>query len=385
MGNGEVRERFHTFSPLSTVICSSDFSILNPPMAMIENSETTEKSSSLWKDAWYRLQKNRMAVVGLILFILVTLICLIGPFLTGYTYEETALSLKASAPMERLVARTDTYQAGQPKQDYIAISNVEDEFLDKPEEERKKIADRIASGHSYTEGTLTYRLSGVHHLFGTDPLGRDLLTRLLVGGRISLAVGFAGTLVSLTVGVFWGAIAGFVGGKLDDVMMRIADIIYALPFTGVVILLMVLYGRNFILLFVAIGLVNWINMARIVRGQISSLKRQEFTEAAVSLGLSPLRIMMRHLLPNVFGPIIIYATLTIPSVMLLEAVLSFLGLGVQPPLSSWGVLIDEGSQVMETYPWLLLIPASMFSVTLMSLNFLGDGLRDALDPRSGRM
>jgi oligopeptide transport system permease protein len=205
-----------------------------------------------------------------------------------------------------------------------------------------------------------------------------------VGGRISLAVGFAATVVSVVIGVLWGATAGFFGGKLDNVMMRIADVLYALPFTIIVILLMVLFGRNFILLFVAIGAVEWLNMARIVRGQIISLKNQDFIEAAVSLGLSRARILLRHLVPNVIGPIIIYATLTVPNVMLLEAVLSFLGLGVQPPLSSWGVLIDEGAKAMETSPWLLWIPAAFFSLTLFSLNFLGDGLRDALDPKSSK-
>ena len=206
----------------------------------------------------------------------------------------------------------------------------------------------------------------------------------MVGGRISLAVGFAATLVSVCIGVLWGATAGFAGGKVDTVMMRFADILYALPFTVIVILLMVMFGRNFILLFVAIGAVEWLNMARIVRGQIISLKNQEFIEAAISLGLPSHRILFRHLIPNVIGSIIIYATLTVPNVMLLEAVLSFLGLGVQPPLSSWGVLIDEGSRTMETSIWLLVCPAIFFSLTLFSLNFLGDGLRDALDPKSSK-
>jgi oligopeptide transport system permease protein len=186
------------------------------------------------------------------------------------------------------------------------------------------------------------------------------------------------------IGVLWGATAGYVGGKLDTFMMRAVDILYALPFTIIVILLMVLFGRNFILLFVAIGAVEWLTMARIVRGQVISLKHREFVEAAVSLGLSEPRILLRHILPNVTGSVIIYATLTVPNVMLLEAVLSFLGLGVPPPLSSWGVLIDEGARAMETSPWLLWIPAAFFSLTLFSLNFLGDGLRDALDPKSAK-
>lgn len=342
------------------------------------------QGTSLWKDAWFRLRKNRVALFGLYTFCTIALLCLVVPFFTGYTYEQTEISLKASAPMEPIFVRTEARKAGEPKKSFIALSNLEDEFLEKPPSERKAIVAKIAAGEVYQEGRNTYQSSNQRHVFGTDPLGRDLLTRVLIGGRISLAVGFAATLVSVCIGVLWGATAGFAGGKVDTVMMRFADILYALPFTVIVILLMVMFGRNFILLFVAIGAVEWLNMARIVRGQIISLKNQEFIEAAISLGLPSHRILFRHLIPNVMGSIIIYATLTVPNVMLLEAVLSFLGLGVQPPLSSWGVLIDEGSRTMETSIWLLVCPAIFFSLTLFSLNFLGDGLRDALDPKSSK-
>jgi oligopeptide transport system permease protein len=342
------------------------------------------QGTSLWKDAWLRLRKNQVALFGLFAFCSITLLCLVGPFFTGYSYEQTEISLKASAPMEQIVRHTEARKTGEPKKSYIARSNLEDEFLDKGESDRREIVTKIAKGELYQEGRNSYQLSNQRHVFGTDPLGRDLLTRVLVGGRISLAVGFAATLVSVCIGVLWGATAGFVGGKVDTVMMRFADILYALPFTVIVILLMVMFGRNFILLFVAIGAVEWLNMARIVRSQILALKNQEFIEAAISLGLPSYRILFRHLIPNVMGSIIIYATLTVPNVMLLEAVLSFLGLGVQPPLSSWGVLIDEGSRTMETSIWLLVCPAVFFSLTLFSLNFLGDGLRDALDPKSSK-
>ena len=350
----------------------------SPPIAKLD------QGTSLWKDAWYRLQKNRIALFGLWAFCAVTLLCLLGPFFTGYSYEQTEISLKASAPMEPVFLRSEAHKNGEVRKSFIALSNLQDEFLDKPRAERRQIAQRIADGADYQEGNASYQRSNRRHLFGTDPLGRDLLTRILIGGRISLAVGFAATLVSVVIGVLWGAVAGFAGGKTDTAMMRTVDILYALPFAVIVILLMVMFGRNFILLFVAIGCVEWLTMARIVRGQIISLKNQEFIEAAISLGLPNYRILLRHLIPNVLGPIIIYSTLTFPDVMLLESVLSFIGLGVQPPLSSWGVLIEEGSRTMESSIWLLIFPAFFFSLTLFSLNFLGDGLRDALDPKSSK-
>jgi len=222
------------------------------------------------------------------------------------------------------------------------------------------------------------------HWLGTDTLGRDLFARLLYGGRISIMVGLVATFVALVIGVSYGAIAGFAGGKADAVMMRIVDIMYALPFTIFVILLMVFFGRNIFLLFFAIGAVEWLTMARIVRGQVLTVKRMEFIEAARALGFGRRRIIFRHIIPNVLGPIIVYTTLTIPAVMLLEAFLSFLGLGVQPPMSSWGVLIKDGADKMEEFWWLLVFPGSVFSLMLFSLNFLGDGLRDALDVRAAK-
>ena len=284
---------------------------------------TAEPGASLWHDAWLRLRKNKLAVFGGGALIVITLFCLVGPWLSPYTYEQQDFAQYAKAP-------------------------------------------------------------SAQHWFGTDKLGRDQMTRIMHGGRISLGVGICATLVSLTIGVLYGALAGFIGGKMDAAMMRIVDILYALPFTVFVILLMVVFGRNIVLLFVAIGAVEWLTMARIVRGQIMSLKKMEFIEAARSLGYSHSRIIFRHLLPNALGPIIVYTTLTIPAVMLLEAFLSFLGLGVQPPLSSWGTLIKDGAELMEEFPWLLMFPAAFFSLTLFSLNFLGDGLRDALDVRASK-
>ena len=219
------------------------------------------------------------------------------------------------------------------------------------------------------------------HLLGTDELGRDLFTRILYGARISFAVGILATLVSLTIGVAYGSIAGSTGGRVDHLMMRVVDILYGLPFMFFVIILVVIFGRNLLNLFVALGAVQWLTMARIVRGQVLSLKAREFVLSAQAVGASPVRLLLRHVLPNALGPIVVYTTLTVPAVMLEEAFLSFLGLGVQPPMASWGSLASEGAAAMEPYPWLILFPGMALTLTLLSLNFLGDGLRDALDPK----
>jgi oligopeptide transport system permease protein len=279
------------------------------------------KGRSLWDDARRRLLRNRAAVAGMVVLALLVLAAVVGPYLTPYAYDE--------------VNKTDVWV-----------------------------------------GPLT---SG--HLLGTDSLGRDLLARLLTGLRVSLAIGVVATFVSLVIGVAWGAVAGYVGGRLDEVMMRLVDVLYSLPFIFFVILLMVTFGSNIILIFVAIGAVEWLTMSRIVRGQTLTLKHKEFVEAARAAGLSQGGIIRRHIVPNLLGPVVVYVTLTIPAVILAESFLSFLGLGVQPPMASLGTLIANGAQDMELAPWLLIFPSVVMVVTLMSFNFIGDGLRDAIDPK----
>ncbi len=278
-------------------------------------------NSSLWSDAIYRLTRNKAAMFGAFILVILILCAALAPYIAPYSYSFQDLNLGASPP-------------------------------------------------------------SAAHILGTDVLGRDLLSRILYGARISLLVGFVATGVALVIGVSWGIIAGYAGGRVDSIMMRIVDVLYGLPFIIFIILLMVIFGRNLWLLFGAIGAVEWLTMARIVRGQVIGLKNQEFVMAAKAMGVSNFSMFRKHLLPNILGPIAVYATLTIPQVMLLEGFLSFLGLGIQPPMSSWGTLIKDGVESMEEYSWLLIYPGITFTITLFALNFFGDGLRDALDPKT---
>ncbi len=286
----------------------------------IASDKWRASGASPWHDAFRRLRRNRLALLGGSLLLALVLASVLAHWIAPFPFDRTDLRYGAKPP-------------------------------------------------SWT------------HPLGTDELGRDLFSRLLYGAQVSLAVGLLATLVSLTIGVGYGSIAGFRGGLTDRIMMRFVDILYGLPFMFFVIILMVMFGRNIFNLFVALGAVQWLTMARIVRGQVLSLKAREFVLAAQAVGAAPARLILRHLLPNALGPIIVYATLTVPAVMLEEAFLSFLGLGVQPPMASWGSLASEGAAAMETYPWLIIFPGLALSATLLSLNFLGDGLRDALDPQ----
>lgn len=277
---------------------------------------------SLWDDARRRLLSNRAALTAMAVLGVIVVLVLLGPLLSPYAF------------------------------DYPDWDNIQ---------EAPSLAD--------------------HHYFGTDGIGRDLFVRTLYGGRISLMVGIVATLVSLIIGVTYGATAGYLGGRVDNIMMRIVDVLYTVPFMFFVILLMVVFGRHLILIFVAIGAINWLDMARIVRGQTLSLKHREFIEAAEAVGVSTPAIIRRHIIPNLLGIVVVYITLTIPQVILIESFLSFLGLGVQEPLTSWGALVNEGAEDMESAPWSLIFPALFLAATLFCFNFIGDGLRDALDPK----
>ena len=284
-----------------------------------EKLELSKRAGSVPTNLWQTLCKSNNARIGFTIFLTLAALCFIGPFFIPHSPETTQLSIGASAP-----------------------STV--------------------------------------HLFGTDVLGRDLLIRTLVGGQISIFVGFLATAVALIIGTTYGMIAGYVGKKTDALMMRFVDTLYALPFTIMVILLTVLFGRSLVLIFLAIGAVEWLTLARIVRGETRNIKTQAFVQAAQLNGLPHHQIITKHILRNLISPVIVFATLTIPSVILLESVISFLGLGVQAPLASWGSLINEGAQKFDVYPWLLIFPSIFFSLTILSLNFIGDAFRDAFDP-----
>ena len=290
----------------------------------IENglAESVVEGRSPWRDARIRFFRNKAAVVSLVVLVLITLSCIVGPMVLPYSYEDTDWNAMSQAPA----------WAGM-------------------------------------------------HWFGTDALGRDLLVRCLTGGRISLMVGALATVASVTLGVVWGATAGFLGGKIDALMMRIVDMMYAVPYLLIAILMVTLLGREFYLVVLTITVFSWMDMARVVRGQTLSIKSKEYVEAAHAIGVSTPTIIFRHIVPNLLGIVVIYTTVTVPGVILTESVLSFLGLGVQEPMTSWGVLIQDGAGVMETTPWILLFPAGMLSLTLYCANYIGDGLRDALDPK----
>jgi oligopeptide transport system permease protein len=290
------------------------------------------KGRSLWLDARRRLFRNKAALVSLVLLATIALMALFAPLLSQYAYDAIDYNVIGCAPN------------WWPDKNVVCFA-------------------------------------GGTHWFGTDSVGRDLFVRVLYGARVSMSVGLIATMVSLVIGVVYGATAGYLGGRIDALMMRFVDVLYSIPYIFLVIILMTVFERNYYMLFVAIGAVEWLTMARIVRGQTLSIKQKEFIEAARAAGVGTAGIIGRHVVPNVFGPVVVYVTLTVPAAILAESFLSFLGLGIQEPLTSWGVLIADGANQMETTPWMLIFPGLFMAVTLFCFNFIGDGLRDALDPR----
>lgn len=357
---------------------------------------------SLWGDAWRRLKANKAAMCSAVFLVIMAAACLIGPNVTGHDFTtiypdyvrvppslasypqgdgiEQALDEALRRARIDLVSTQEkngrlfvSVKAGKPFDARIG------RYLDRTSVfEDARLEEIAPDGRS---ATFSARVEHERFLFGTDNTGRDLLTRTLVAGRVSLAIGLLAGFVAVTIGVLYGATAGFLGGKADELMMRVVDVLYSLPFIFLVIMLVVFFGRNFVLMFVAVGAVQWLDMARIVRGQALSIRRQEYVQAATAMGVPAVGILLRHVIPNTLGPVAIYMTLLVPQVIILESFLSYLGLGVQEPLASWGVLIAQGAKNIPSADWLLVFPSMFLTSTLFALNFLGDGLRDALDPK----
>jgi oligopeptide transport system permease protein len=357
---------------------------------------------SLWADAWARLKANRAAMVSLFYLALVTIVCIVGPLFVPHQYTTIYGDYVRTPPSLSSYPQAEMIQSALTE--VVKRMRVD---LQEWHQDRNRIFMTLTSSKKIDERNVRYvdrsdtfddakveeispdglrmvmsaSIKLQYFLFGTDNTGRDLLSRTLMAGRVSLAIGLLAGIVAVVIGVLYGAAAGFLGGKTDEIMMRIVDVLYSLPFIFFVIMLVVFFGRNFVLMFLAVGAVLWLDMARIVRGQALSLRRQEYVAAAEALGVGQRGILLRHVIPNLLGPVVIYMTLLIPQVIILESFLSFLGLGVQEPMTSWGVLISAGAKNIGSANWLLYFPAFFLVSTLFALNFVGDGLRDALDPK----
>jgi oligopeptide transport system permease protein len=340
-----------------------------------------EKGVSLWQDAWRRLKKNKMAMIGLIVVGFYAVVSLSAPLLPIHSYRYQVLEHQYLPPS---LTKTAGELLIEKEIDRLTQTNamVGGEGLTADQEAQiEELRERVATEMKEIEGKEVL-LHSRRYILGTDHLGRDMLARVIYGGQVSILIGLIGTVVSVILGTAVGALSGYVGGRLDNFLMRVVDILYGLPYMLLVIIFMAILGRSIANLFFALAIVSWLTVARVVRGQIMSLKESEFVEAARAAGAGPFRVIFRHLVPNTLGVIVVYTTLRIPSFIMLEAFLSFLGLGVQAPLSSWGSLVGEGVDAMIPYPWLLFVPAIVMTVFLFSMNFLGDGLRDALDVQS---
>lgn len=360
------------------------------------------KGRSLWGDAWRRLKGNKAAVISGVYLIFMAMLCTFGPYFTGHDYDAVYTDfVKVPASLEpypttKMIEPNLKDALLRGRMELVNLERRDDGILVTVRSERdldERYTRYISRASSFRDAKLvslsddkktavfSADVQELYFLFGTDPNGRDLLTRTLIAGRISLSMGLLAGFVALVIGVTYGAVAGFIGGRVDTVMMRIVDILYSLPFIFFVIMLVVFFGRNFVLMFIAVGAVLWLDMARIVRGQTLTIKAQEYVTAASALGVSQTGILWRHIIPNTLGPVVVFVTLMVPHVIILESFLSFLGLGVQEPMTSWGVLISQGARNIPGANWLLFFPSFFLTTTLFALNFIGDGLRDALDPK----
>ena len=367
-----------------------------------ERALEAQVGRSLWDDAWARLKANRAAMTSFVVLFVIAIACFIGPFFTGHQYDTVyrnyvkVPSSLASYPRDNEIAPALEKVLKRARLTAENIEIADKEVIVKATSKRaisEKAVRYFDRSDLFKEAafsnfsadkksvTITAQIDRIHFYFGTDANGRDLLTRTLIAGRVSLLIGLLASSVALLIGVTYGSLSGYLGGRVDLIMMRIVDVLYSLPFIFFVILLVVFFGRNFVLMFIAVGAVEWLDMARIVRGQTLTIKRQEYVLAAEAMGVGAGGILRRHVIPNTLGPVVIFVTLLVPKVILLESFLSFLGLGVQEPMTSWGVLISEGARNLQGASWMLIFPSIFLTTTLFALNFIGDGLRDALDPK----
>ncbi|MEO0978116.1 MAG: ABC transporter permease subunit [Pseudomonadota bacterium] len=367
-----------------------------------DNNTVPQKGRSLWDDARDRLLANRAAVVSMVVLAAIALLSILGPALSPHKFDTVYRDyVKVPASLEAYPRPEQVEPAfmSVAKRARMTVESYErdgDTVLAKVTSNREidpratryfdrsnlfrdtQLTDLASDGLS---ATIRAEINYLHFYFGTDANGRDMMTRTFIAGRVSLTIGLLATVVAISIGVVYGATSGYMGGRVDQMMMRVVDILYSLPFIFFVIMLVVFFGRNFILMFIAVGAVEWLDMARIVRGQTLTIKRQEYVQAAEAMGVDDGGILRRHVIPNTLGPVVVYMTLLVPKVILLESFLSFLGLGIQEPMTSWGVLISEGARNLQGAAWMLIFPSIFLTSTLFALNFIGDGLRDALDPK----
>lgn len=336
---------------------------------------------SLWLDAWRRLRRNRMAVVGLVLVVLYIIIAALAPVLPIYSFKQQVLDHQYLPPSLTKNAGQLLYERQERSVMSAAQVKTADELSDADKQQLAELRLYLAN-QTATYDDVEFKVNERRYLLGTDSLGRDILARIIYGSQVSIAIGIVGTLTAVLIGVLVGALSGFIGGTFDYLVMRFVDVMYGLPYMLIVIIFVAIFGRNIINLFVSLALVSWLTTSRVVRGQIISLKNAEFVQAARVVGAGTGRIIFRHLIPNTLGVVVVFTTLQIPSFIMLESFLSYLGLGVQAPMSSWGSLVRDGVDGMDNYPWMLFFPALTMTIFLFSMNFLGDGLRDALDPQS---